>query len=69
MLLPQEVTRAQLTVNLRAEAAPHILGAAVSAGLTAAAAAFPTLTVTPDHLEHFRPGKPAPTHRLTRLAA
>jgi hypothetical protein len=53
--------------NLRAEAAPHILGGAVSGRL--AAAAFPTLTVTPDHLEHFRPDKPMPTHRLTRLAA
>jgi G3E family GTPase len=67
--LSQEVTCAQLTINLRAEAAPHILGGAVSAGLAAAAAAFPTLTVTPDHLEHFRPGKPMPTHRVTRLAA
>ena len=67
--LPQEVTCAQLTINLRAEAAPHILGGAVSGGLAAAAAAFPKLTVTPDHLEHFRPGKPTPTHRVTRLAA
>ena len=30
LALPQEATGAQLTINLRAEAAPHILGGAVA---------------------------------------
>jgi G3E family GTPase len=59
----------QLTINLRAEAAPDVLGTALCDVLKATAAAFPTLSATLDHLEHFRPGKPTPTHRLTRLAA
>jgi Ni2+-binding GTPase involved in maturation of urease and hydrogenase len=67
--LPKPVTNGQLTINLRAEAAPDVLGTAVRQSLAAAAAEFPTLTATLDHLEHFRPGKPTPTHRFTRLAA
>jgi Ni2+-binding GTPase involved in maturation of urease and hydrogenase len=67
--LNKSVTNAQLTVNLRAEAAPDVLGAALREGLAAAAATFPKLSAKLDHLEHFRPGKPTPTHRLTKLAA
>jgi hypothetical protein len=67
--LQKSVTNAQLTINLRVEAAPHILGAAMREGLIASAAAFPNLSATLDHLEHFRPGKPTPTHRITRLTA
>jgi hypothetical protein len=67
--LANGVTDGQLTINLRAEAAPDVLGAALREGLMATAAGFPTLSATLDHLEHFRPGKPAPTHRITRLAA
>jgi G3E family GTPase len=66
--LRKGVTEAQLTINLRAEAAPHLLGAAIREALMASATAFPSLSVTLDHLEHFRPGKPTPTHRFTRLA-
>jgi hypothetical protein len=36
---------------------------AVQAGLTATAAQFPSLTAKLEHEEHFRPGKPTPTHR------
>jgi hypothetical protein len=68
-LLRGTVTDAQLTVNLRAEAAPDVLGTAVREALAAAAAAFPKLSATPDHLEHFRPGKPTPTHRLSDPSA
>ena len=59
----------QLMINLRAEAAPDILGAAVREGLAATVKKFPTLSATVDHLEHFRPGKPIPTHRIERLSA
>lgn len=62
--LQQPIASGQLILNLRAEAAPDVLGSAVRDGLAAAAAAFPTLQATLDHLEHFRPGKPTPTHRL-----
>jgi G3E family GTPase len=63
------VKSGQLIINLRAEAAPDVLGTVVRAGLAAAAKQFPTLLATLDHLEHFRPGKPTPTHRLEKLPA
>ena len=69
MRLEEPVQSGQLIINLRAEAAPDVLGAAVREGLAAAAARFATLKATLDHLEHFRPGKPTPTHRFKRVAA
>ncbi|MEI6073505.1 MAG: GTP-binding protein [Verrucomicrobiae bacterium] len=67
--LDAPVTGGQLIVNLRAESAPDVLGTALREGLEAAAKKFPTLQATLDHLEHFRPGKPEPTHRLRELPA
>jgi len=67
--LEEPVKSGQLIVNLRAEAAPDVLGTTVREGLAAAAKKFPNLTATLDHLEHFRPGKPTPTHRIKRLPA
>jgi hypothetical protein len=62
------VTSGQLIINLRAEAAPDVLGDAVREGLAAAGKEFPGLKATVDHLEHFRPGKPTPTHRIEQLS-
>ncbi len=62
--LENPVKGGQLVVNLRAEASPGTLGDVVREALVATAAKFPTLQATLDHLEHFRPGKPSPTHRL-----
>ena len=62
--LESPVTGGQLIVNLRAEAAPEVLGTVVREALAATARAFPTLSASLDHLEHFRPGKPSPTHRF-----
>jgi G3E family GTPase len=62
--LDQPVSAGQLILNLRAEAAPEVLKAAVEAALPALCGAFPQLTARIDHLEHFRPGKPQPTHRV-----
>jgi hypothetical protein len=62
--LESPVTGGQLTINLRAETAPDVLGTVVREALLVAAKAFPTLKATLDHLEHFRPGKPTPTHRF-----
>lgn len=70
--LDQPVGAGQLILNLRAEAAPETLKAAVEAAIahlaqgsatTTAAANFPALHARIEHLEHFRPGKPQPTHR------
>jgi hypothetical protein len=67
--LEEPMTSGQLIVNLRAEAAPHVLGTAVREGLESAVKGFPNLRATVDHLEHFRPGKPTPTHRIEALQA
>jgi G3E family GTPase len=67
--LDSPIKKAQLIINVRAEAAPDVLGEAVREGLAAATKKFPTLKSTLDHLEHFRPGKPTPTHRIERLSA
>jgi G3E family GTPase len=67
--LDAPVNAGQLIVNLRAEAAPDVLGAAVREGLAKTAEKFRTLKATVDHLEHFRPGKPTPTHRIELLSA
>jgi len=69
MRLEEPVENGQLIINLRAEAAPDVLGTVVREGLSAAAGKFATLKATLDHLEHFRPGKPMPTHRYKRAAA
>ncbi|RYD38493.1 MAG: cobalamin biosynthesis protein P47K [Verrucomicrobiaceae bacterium] len=63
MELDEETLGGQLIVNLRAEGAPEDLVEAVRAGLEEVRAGFPTLRTTLDHEEHFRPGKPTPTHR------
>ena len=62
------IESAQLIINIRAEAAPDVLGTIVRESLAAASATCPTLKATVDHLEHFRPGKPVPTHRFTQPA-
>ncbi len=64
LTLEGPVTGGQLIINLRAEAAPEVLGTMIREALAASAKAFPTLKATLDHLEHFRPGKPSPTHRF-----
>jgi hypothetical protein len=62
--LDAPIESGQLIINLRAEGDPGALRAAVE---TAIANAPSGLTATLDHLEHFRPGKPEPTHRITDL--
>ena len=69
MTLEQPVERGQLIINLRAEAAPAFLGRVVRQSVEAAASAVATLEAQLDHLEHFRPGKPTPTHRFEGVAA
>jgi len=65
LALEQPVQRGQLVVNLRAEAAPELLRDTVRDALDGLAESFAGLSATLEHMEHFRPGKPQPTHRLT----
>jgi G3E family GTPase len=67
MELDEPTEGGQLIINLRAEAEPDVLMDTVRAALTEASAAFPTLTATVDHEEHFRPGKPTPTYRAGQV--
>jgi G3E family GTPase len=61
--LDQPCAAGQLILNLRAEASPETLRSVVAAAL-APGALPPGVRAHLDHLEHFRPGKPQPTHRL-----
>lgn len=63
--LAEPVDIGRLLVNLRAEAAPEDLEAAVRSALDAVAARLPCEIL---HLEHFRPGRPVPTHRFAARA-
>jgi len=61
--LDDDVTRAQIIVNLRAETDPDTLAAVLRDALDATAAANAGVRLRLEHLEHFRPGRPTPTHR------
>ena len=63
MALDEPSTGGQLIINLRAEADPEVLLSAVRESLDAVKLQFFGLSATLDHEEHFRPGKPVPTHR------
>jgi hypothetical protein len=63
MMLDEACSGGQLILNLRAEADPDHLLSAVVAALETARLQFAGLSATLDHEEHFRPGKPVPTHR------
>lgn len=65
--LPDAIRSGQLTINCRAEAAPETLLAAVNRALAEVETQFPGLTIKTEHSEHFRPGKPQPTHRIVSL--
>jgi len=64
--LQEPLTTGQLILNLRAEADPESLKTAVIASLTAVAP-HAGVEFKIEHLEHFRPGKPTPTHRLAGI--
>ena len=65
LALEEPVHSGQLVVNLRAEAAPEVLRDSVRSAVAGLAEHFGGLRARLEHLEHFRPGKPQPTHRLT----
>jgi G3E family GTPase len=59
--LAEPVDIGRLLVNLRAEADPANLEQAVRAAVSTCVAGLPHEIL---HLEHFRPGRPVPTHRI-----
>ena len=61
--LAEPLTGGELIVNLRAEGDPEQLKAAVLAALGDVARAA-DVTASTSHIEHFRPGRPQPTHRM-----
>jgi Ni2+-binding GTPase involved in maturation of urease and hydrogenase len=63
--LEEPVTSAQLVVNCRAEADPVVLRCALEGGVVTLRKTFPFAEFHIDHIEHFRPSRPQPTHRLT----
>jgi G3E family GTPase len=63
MALDEPSTGGQLIVNLRAETAPDNLVSALKSSLESVGKDFPDLSSALDHEEHFRPGRPEPTHR------
>ena len=61
--LADDLTAGELILNLRAEGDPDTLKSLALAGLDEAAAVA-GVTATIAHVEHFRPGRPQPTHRM-----
>jgi G3E family GTPase len=59
--LAESIDAGRLQVNLRAEAAPEQLERALAHAMDRLA---DTAVCEIQHLEHFRPGRPVPTHRL-----
>jgi hypothetical protein len=62
--LAEPIEAGDLIVNLRAEADPEILHGVVARAIAETVQSFPGWSHLIDHEEHFRPGKPQPTHRL-----
>ncbi len=63
--LPVAIHGAQLVINLRAEMDPDTLKATLVQALATAIRTHPQVKADLEHVEHFRPGKPEPTHRMS----
>ncbi len=62
--LDHPVDSGELIINMRAEAEPEVLGAALRESLDAVSGNGDRLRAVLENLEIFRPGKPTPTHRF-----
>ncbi len=62
--LDEPLEDGELLINLRAEAAPELLRSTVESALGTVLGGGFALDYQVDHLEHFRPGQPVPTHRM-----
>lgn len=65
--LPEPIESGELILNLRAEADPELLNTIVNRAVVEVVERTPTLFARMEHSEHFRPGKPQPTHRMERI--
>lgn len=65
--LDEPASSGQLIVNLRAEAEPDTLASTIRESVEELAQNFAGLSANLEHLEHFKPGKPTPTHRLAEV--
>jgi G3E family GTPase len=63
-LLADALTEGELIVNLRAEAEPDVLKATMDEELGTVTRMLAVASRV-EHSEHFRPGRPVPTHRMT----
>lgn len=63
--LAEKVESGELIVNLRAEADPDLLRSITMDTLEQCVRDQQGLSMQVEHLEHFRPGKPEPTHRIS----
>ncbi len=63
--LQDSLQSGELTINLRAEAAPEALRDTVKAAVEKCAQPYSDLRTDWQHMEFFKPGKPQPTHRVT----
>lgn len=62
--LSDEIFGGQLIINCRAEADPEHLVSTLERALGEVRDRFGGVEMTLEHCEHFRPGKPEPTHRM-----
>jgi Ni2+-binding GTPase involved in maturation of urease and hydrogenase len=62
--LAAPIEQAELIINLRAEADPEFLHERVRSALSEIGRQCEGLDIRIEHEEHFRPGKPQPTHRF-----
>ena len=65
--LPAPIQAGQLIINARAELAPEAMHQAIVESVTEIFSHHPALEISLEHEEHFRPGKPQPTHRVAEL--
>jgi G3E family GTPase len=63
--LAERIGSGRLIINLRAEADPAVLHTVTQNALNQGVQRMKGLTADIEHLEHFRPAKPEPTHRIS----
>ena len=66
--LSDPIQSGQLIVNIRAETSPDVLREALETALKTCRQRNSHIACQLEHLEHFRPGKPQPTHRISAFA-
>jgi G3E family GTPase len=67
--LPGRLRSGELIINCRAETAPETLLQVVQEALAEEGRQPLDLSLRLEHSEHFRPGKPQPTHRIAEMTA